>query len=310
MEEARQEAESQGAGSPPTLMVVPVSGTKGLGAGHTVAIGYNHDVPHRGRIYHVQTEDSGRSRGTIITHLFHAGVIVATNRTEYEESTPSTGIINLLRESHKSMMRQLVNGLLDGAISRCFGGLVGERQPIGPARVTSESPRLALVPAPAASPIAPEPAPAPEPEPAPDPRAERLRALIEAIDMEAIQAILDDLHAHVAGSLGVALVDYETGMCLGTAGTGVKLEVAAAGNVTVMKAKARLARELGIDGGVEDLLITLASQYHVIRPMGTSLFLYMALDREQGSLALARHQLASAAAKPALQRCAEPLGSV
>ncbi|GGO88491.1 hypothetical protein [Wenjunlia tyrosinilytica] len=98
------------------------------------------------------------------------------------------------------------------------------------------------------------------------------------------------------GALGVALVDYESGMSLGTLGGGpdLDLEVASAGNTEVVRAKVRTLATLDMQDSVEDILITLGKQYHLIRPLATtrgSLFLYLALDRSRGNLALARHKL-------------------
>ncbi|MFZ4276757.1 hypothetical protein ACOZFM_29110 [Streptomyces arboris] len=100
----------------------------------------------------------------------------------------------------------------------------------------------------------------------------------------------------IDGAIGAALVDYESGMSLGTigGGTDLDLEVAAAGNTEVVRAKARTLAALGLNESVEDILITLGAQYHLIRPTsnsGGSLFLYLALDRSRGNLALARHSL-------------------
>jgi CheY-like chemotaxis protein/predicted regulator of Ras-like GTPase activity (Roadblock/LC7/MglB family) len=95
------------------------------------------------------------------------------------------------------------------------------------------------------------------------------------------------------GAMGAALVDWENGMCLGTAGgIGINLEVAAAGNTEVVRAKMRVMKSLGIKGNIEDMLITLTDQYHLLRPTGSSLFLYLVLDRKNGNLALARLKLA------------------
>ncbi|GAB3007839.1 hypothetical protein GCM10023080_086990 [Streptomyces pseudoechinosporeus] len=100
----------------------------------------------------------------------------------------------------------------------------------------------------------------------------------------------------VEGAIGIALVDYESGMSLGTlgGGQGLDLELAAAGNTEVVRAKMRTLASLAMDDVIEDILITLGKQYHLIRPLTSSkgtLFLYLALDRSRSNLALARHAL-------------------
>jgi hypothetical protein len=101
----------------------------------------------------------------------------------------------------------------------------------------------------------------------------------------------------IDGAVGVALVDYTSGMTLGTAGGSVELDlsVAAAGNTDVVRAKMRTLELLKLDDGIEDILITLDTQYHLIRPLssrsGKGLFLYLALLRSRANLAMARHQL-------------------
>lgn len=102
----------------------------------------------------------------------------------------------------------------------------------------------------------------------------------------------------ISGAIGAALVDYESGMMLGAAGgtRTFSMEVAAAGNTDVVRAKARTMDALGIRESIEDILITLDKQYHLIRLLtrgGSQLFLYLALDRERANLALARHSLRS-----------------
>jgi hypothetical protein len=97
----------------------------------------------------------------------------------------------------------------------------------------------------------------------------------------------------IDGALGAALVDYESGMCLGTAGSpGFDLELAAAANTEVVRAKTAARDKLGIRDKLEDILITLTGQYHLIRMVGTSMFFYVALDRAKSNLALARKELA------------------
>jgi hypothetical protein len=102
----------------------------------------------------------------------------------------------------------------------------------------------------------------------------------------------------IEGALGVALVDWESGMPLGTLGGGkyLDLELASAGNTEVIRAKMRTLESLRLDDSVEDILITLNKQYHLIRLLrssngGQNLFLYLVLDRQKANLALARHHL-------------------
>jgi hypothetical protein len=103
----------------------------------------------------------------------------------------------------------------------------------------------------------------------------------------------------IDGAVGVSLVDYESGMSLGTLGGGdwLDLDVASAGNTEVVRAKMRVMSELALDDTIEDILITLSKQYHLIRLIGDTgrngpaLFLYLVLDRGRANLAMARLQL-------------------
>ena len=95
----------------------------------------------------------------------------------------------------------------------------------------------------------------------------------------------------LAGFIGACLVDSESGIMLGNAGGGDHdLEVAAAGNTEVLKAQATTMSMLGLEDNVEDVLISLGTQYHLIRPVASNrtVFLYVALDRRAANLGLAR----------------------
>ena len=105
--------------------------------------------------------------------------------------------------------------------------------------------------------------------------------------------ILDQLNT-LSGFIGAALVDSDSGMALAMHGGGnINLVLAAAGNTEVVRAKRRVVSQLGLDDTLQDILITLSTQYHLIRPLESNplLFLYVALDRSRANLAMARHEL-------------------
>ncbi len=97
----------------------------------------------------------------------------------------------------------------------------------------------------------------------------------------------------IDGAQAVALVDYESGMLLGEAGTGVDMEVAAAGNTEVIRAKMKTAASLNLNDTIEDILISLGRAYHILRPVAKQqgLFIYLVLDRGKSNLALARRKV-------------------
>ncbi len=97
----------------------------------------------------------------------------------------------------------------------------------------------------------------------------------------------------IDGAQAVALVDYESGMLLGEAGTGIDMEIAAAGNTEVIRAKMKTAAALNLNDSIEDMLITLGRAYHIMRPVAKQrgLFIYLVLDRAKSNLALARRKV-------------------
>lgn len=122
-----------------------------------------------------------------------------------------------------------------------------------------------------------------------------LNAFEEIVMIDNIQSVLNDLSA-TSGFIAAALVDANSGMVMGSVSSreGFDVEVAAATNTDVVRAKLRAMEALGLNAAIEDILITLDNQYHLIRPLATesSLFLYLAVNRDKANLALCRRAMA------------------
>ena len=97
----------------------------------------------------------------------------------------------------------------------------------------------------------------------------------------------------IDGARCTSLVDASSGMVLGEAGSGVDMELAAAGNSEVVKAKLETMKSLKLKEKITDILITLDTQYHIIRPIESQegLFIYLVLGKDKSNLALARRKV-------------------
>lgn len=109
--------------------------------------------------------------------------------------------------------------------------------------------------------------------------------------MANVKNVCEDM-MQMDGAMCAAIVDSVSGMLLGSAGTGVDMEVAAAGNTEVVRAKLKTMRALGLNDVIEDILITLGKQYHILRPSARKegVFIYYVLDKNRANLALARRK--------------------
>jgi Domain of unknown function (DUF4388) len=127
------------------------------------------------------------------------------------------------------------------------------------------------------------------------PREESRHATTENATMSNIHECLSRLQG-TDGFIGACLVDSESGMTLGLVGGGatLNLEIAAASNTEVVRAKRKAMKALNLNDDIEDILITLGKQYHLMRPLRSrsGVFFYLALDRTRANLAMARFGLA------------------
>ena len=90
--------------------------------------GFNTNFRYRGVLFHVQTEDSGLENPHVISHLFHGGNIMASEKRDYTDlvqefagSELEDSIRKLMEGQHKSMLRQLSRGEHDVAIEQRMG---------------------------------------------------------------------------------------------------------------------------------------------------------------------------------------------
>ena len=82
--------------------------------------GYNHNINYKGRVYHIQTEDSGINNPHIITHVFVGGNIVSSRKTSYADivavENVSEMIVELMQNQHKGMLKDLIRGCFDAEL--------------------------------------------------------------------------------------------------------------------------------------------------------------------------------------------------
>jgi len=102
------------------------------------------------------------------------------------------------------------------------------------------------------------------------------------------------IEADVTGVIATAAVDLESGMTLAAKTNRQEFDLAAASayNSELVKQKMKIMRTLNLKSSLEDMLITLSDQFHLIKflPGGTS-FLYLAVDRGGTNLAILRNSV-------------------
>jgi len=106
---------------------------------------------------------------------------------------------------------------------------------------------------------------------------------------DALEELMD-----IDGAVGAAVVDYDNGMTLGTiGGRNLDMELAGAGTTEVVRSEHNIIQDLGLEDRVEDLLISLDSQYHLVRMCENheDVFIYLVIDRSEGNLGLARRSI-------------------
>jgi hypothetical protein len=124
-------------------------------------LGYNNNVRHKNRVFHIQTEDSGIKRPHIITHLFmDGGRILKSVKTSYAEHVGNDKLGDVVRqmmkEQHKAMFRALRDGEFDAVVDDAIAGNMARNSKAPPPPPPASDPSPLTIR---------EPPPAPESEP-------------------------------------------------------------------------------------------------------------------------------------------------
>jgi predicted regulator of Ras-like GTPase activity (Roadblock/LC7/MglB family) len=110
--------------------------------------------------------------------------------------------------------------------------------------------------------------------------------------------VIEKIQSDASGFIAASLVDLESGMTLAVkaARSDFDLTAASAYNSELVKQKLKIMNTLGLTGSIEDMIITLSDQIHLIKMIGKSTFLYLAVDRSQSNLAIVRSAVSKHAA--------------
>jgi hypothetical protein len=103
----------------------------------------------------------------------------------------------------------------------------------------------------------------------------------------------DRIASEMPGYMAASLVDLESGMTLGLKSVRPDFDLAAASayNSEMVKQKQKIMKALNLRTTLEDMLITLGDQIHVIRLVTPTTFIYLCVDRSQSNLAIVRNVL-------------------
>ena len=108
---------------------------------------------------------------------------------------------------------------------------------------------------------------------------------------KAIQDVFERLAAEMPGFIAASLVDLESGMTLGVKSMRPEFDLTAASayNSEMVKQKLKIMRALNLKTTLEDMLLTLGDQIHLIKVVSPSTFIYLAADRSACNLAIVRN---------------------
>lgn len=118
-------------------------------------LGYNHNLRYRGRLFHIQSEDSGPTHPRLYTHLFYEGTILSSKKHEYSADLPEDSVKLAMQQLHKAMIREVTHGEHDERVTAFFAarGQPAFTEP-APARAPAAATAVPATQAEAGAPIA------------------------------------------------------------------------------------------------------------------------------------------------------------
>jgi len=113
-----------------------------------------------------------------------------------------------------------------------------------------------------------------------------------------LNEVLERIQHDTNGFIAASLVDLESGMTLASKSTRTDFDLTAASayNSELVKQKLKIMTTLGLTGSIDDMLISLTNQIHLIKLVGKNSFLYLAVDKSQSNLAIVRSAVSKHAA--------------
>jgi len=157
-----------------------------------MVVGFNHNIKHKGKMYHIQTEDSGLENPHIITHLFVGGNILASKKTSYADIVGADNLAQVVRElmeeQHKEMLRNLINGVYDDIDA----ANAQQAQVFQPGEIKADGRTVQMQPGMTAVPRSPAPAPAAPVRAAAPPQARSLPPEVMAARQEPAPVLRND----------------------------------------------------------------------------------------------------------------------
>ncbi len=94
--------------------------------------GFNTNVPYKGKMYHVQTEDGGARNPMLTTLLYHKGEILLSDKSSYADVLVDDDwkekVLERMKDQHRGIIKKLMAGQLTGEQAGEEAAATGEKK--------------------------------------------------------------------------------------------------------------------------------------------------------------------------------------